>query len=383
MKIFKNNSEVVRFHYKKQQKTFHSEDSFSPFNIFFWIHGIGFTTNFMWAFKPVVLFIISVVFFIIFEGNTIYAMIAHYNSTYNGGISKRNCVLYFLFILEGMLRIILYINRRKFNALNKRLLKIYAALSSRNLMKFKYVTFFVLVINDILDVFVIVALHSEENLSHILKYLGDNHTYGYIKAPHSTPAFYASLLISDWSAMTYIVPIYFCCFCYILKRVICAFREKLIIMSKTNFDLVHLTYHNIYNLICLANRTFHAMLLITFTVFIAKVFNACYFIIFEGEYRTINRISPILLLPRFALMCIFSASVINAASDLKEGIYGAAIPLNAKWESTRLFCKMNNDFFGFKLLGNIIIDNTLILSSVGILVTYGMLYTTFNVNSNR
>lgn len=118
-------------------------------------------------------------------------------------------------------------------------------------------------------------------------------------------------------------------------------------MSKTDFDLVHLNYSNIYNLICFANRIFHLMLFIKFTVSLAKVLNACHFIIFKREHRTIYRISPISLFAKFAFMWIFSVSVNKCCLWLQikhnTARRGVPISLNGTWENARLFYKMNNE----------------------------------------
>lgn len=384
MKNLKTSSKVVHLHgCKKENINYLAENSFAPLMGFFWLHGFSFSIKFKQTCKHIFLLVISILLFIIFEGNSFYAMASHFSIMHNGKTDLENCVLGFILVFEEMLRISLYMTGRKHTFLTNRLLKLYSRVTSKKLTKFKYASFFILLFNDILNVNVMVTIFSEHGFSDMFTYLGNNHKYGYIPAPYSTAVFYASVFIGDWCAMTYFIPIYFCSICFILKKILHELTNKVLRRNISCLATVQHVYYKVGELISAVNQTLHISLLITFVVLLGKVFFACYKVIFKNENRIMYRITPILSFARFVFMCLFASSVSNAASNFKDALYNVSFRKNVKWNNMEFFNKVNTDFIGFKLLDSLIIDKNLIMSSLGSLLTYGILIATFDINSKN
>lgn len=84
---------------------------------------------------------------------------------------------------------------------------------------------------------------------------------------------------------------------------------------------------------------------------------------------------------RFAIICLFASSTSKAGLEFKRSVYTHLVQAHERWKSFLLVVKMNESFVEFKLLDSLVIDKNLILAAVGSIVTYGIIITTFNMNS--
>lgn len=191
--------------------------------------------------------------------------------------------------------------------------------------------------------------------------------------------------MEKWGSLTLFIPIYFYCFCFVLKQRINGFKKK--VEKERNVDLNSLREicTEISNLTSDINKALHDILLTAFVILLGSVFYHTYSILIEKsmtEYMLLYRISNLVIyFVRFAAICSFASSTSEAGSELKKSIYDFDVKNGDRWKFFRLFIRINEKFVEFKLLDSLVIDKNLILAAMGSLVTYGIIIATFNINS--
>lgn len=355
---------------------------FNLLTMYLSLHGLAYPVKFNWKCRNLVLFTVSTTFIIINEINIVYYIFERITSSQN---ERKDVVFTALLSLEFFLRILFFLTRKKLSYLNHRIRKAYSNVNSQTILKHRTILIFVLLINDIYILFIILAWFSTLKPPQIFCYLGDNYTYGYIKAPESTLLYYVSVSLRMWSYVSPFIVIYFCCFCSALKQTINGLIQKF--QKGEYMDITYLDRicTEISNLISDISEGLHDILLLVFIILLGNVFYHTYSIFVEKsmtEFMLFYRILNIIIcFFRFVAICTFSSSVSKAGSELKRIIYNLKFKINDRWMYFRLIAKINDKFVEFKLLDNIKLDKSLILASVGTMVTYGIIIATFNTNS--
>lgn len=378
---------------QRNKKTHNNENSFAPFNIYLWAHGFAFIPKCTLKFKRFATLVIIMLPFIVFEGNLIYIITERFKYLHSNA-NRDFFVVTFGILLEVFLRILLHVNRGKLIALTNQMLKIYYSQTCRSLLSFKYTIFIILIFNDFIVIMVSLKYNSRDKDDkyftlfdlEVFDHKGDSYYFRYLPHPYSKPAFFMSLTIAMWSFMTNFFPIYFCSFCFILRKILQEFKKKVVDINRIDLHYFHHTYRDIFNLVSSLNQTLHTMILITFIVLFGKIFHSCYAIMFYSQTSSSKFVYFIIQLVHssvcFAAMCLFSSAITNSAQELKQTANDVAINSSRKTEIVLLINKLNTDIIGFKLLDSLLIDKSLILAAIGNLLTYGILIATFNTNSN-
>lgn len=249
----------------------------------------------------------------------------------------------------------------------------YLLMTPRSCLNIKWMLFLALLINDIFTVIANVTYFVTPGSDSLFRYAREGGYYGYIPPPFADSAIIVSYILSDWCAMTHFIPALFCCLCFVLKKILQGFKLKLLKMDRRSSDRFYHTYSEILRVISTTNKYFSEMLVITFTVLLVRVFHNTYVLLLSDPTKKAFRVTTILLcFVRFAIICISSASVKNAVSEIKHMALDILVD-GRKCENIRLVLKIKEDFDGFKLLDSLIIDRNLIFSAVGSLLTYGIL----------
>lgn len=216
--------------------------SFTPIDIFLLIHGFVFPCKSKrTTCKYVTLRVMS---FVIFEGNIIYNILSRAINVHHHSKGRDYYILSLTTFLEGILRILLHVNRKKINLLTKQLFRIYNTVASKNLYRLKLILFVILLVNDVTTIimfsfYFIYILANKEN----------NYHYGFIPPPYSTPASIISVFLCYWSFTSHFICIYFCCFCFVLKTIFQQLKKKLLEISETDFIFLHHIYSDVSKLI--------------------------------------------------------------------------------------------------------------------------------------
>lgn len=385
MEMTLNSSNLMRIRNKGKLDKLSKENSFAPFEIYLWIHGFVSIPKFQLGCKCITTLIIQVVMMLIFEVNMIYVAFVRFQKIYNGDSNRDYVFLTIVLLFEILLRIQLHVNRNKLKIFTRRTLKMYYILTSKSLLPFRYGISIILFFNDIIIILMSLMLLSKGKPLNF-EYKGNNLNYGIIPFPYSTHAYRAGIIIGIWSFMTPFFAIYFCSFCFILKKILNELKKR-IVDHKTDLHYICKNYHDVSSLISTLNQALHPMILVSFILLTGKTFYSCYILLFASNTRAFKIVFVALILLfsslYFAAMCTFSSAVTNSALEVKDALCGLPINMNRVGETLQFFNKINTDAMGFKILDSLAINRSMILTTIGNLVTYGILIATFNLNSNK
>lgn len=356
--------------------------NFSPLNTYFWFHLVGFQKGMKFKKGCILQTAISFAFAILNESFTLLSIFCDFKQLYqsNTGVSKAHLLVTASFLFEMLLRIFLYVKRNEFNKINKRLAAIYIKTSRGTELRLKLKLSLTLLISDLTTIVVLILYCYDMNIQDYIGDTGNEYFCSFIPARHFTKFLYFSQFILHWSLMTTIVPIYFCCYCYVLKEALEEMKRRLRYNRHHSIERVYPAYDEILNLIPVINKTFHVMLPTTFGVLLGWVFYESYRLAFmemnsarETAFRVLFLIASLF---RFTAMCLHGSTVIKIASEVKDIIF------NLPSEVTTFILKIRSKFVGFTLFDSLVINKGLILTSLGNLVTYGIIIATFSVNTS-
>lgn len=365
---------------KKQKIANDVVDNFSPFNIYLWLHFVGFTTKVELSRRSLKILFISIIFSILNEGFTVIIIVSKLLQLKEMALNRKIMIELFSEIGELYVRILVIIKRRQLISLVEEVAEIYADEEKNNRIKFKAILIAILLLSECYY-FIRAVLNFSDVDFHLYPYLGDTFYFEFIKYRYSSTLFYICNHLHHVNMLTPFVIQYFCCICYVLKQTSVNFKQKLIVSQ--NIDVSSLSqYNRIIKVISLVNKVMHNMLAAALFLLIVWMFYASYIIVFTKQESTPKRIAIFMLFSstftQFSSVCIFESSVIDAVNDLNDYIFD--LPLRVSHDSNLPFLlKANRKFNGFTLFRQIVIDKILILSAFGSLLTYGILIATFNV----
>lgn len=355
-------------------------DNFSPFNIYLWLHFVGFTTKVELSRGSLRILFISIIFSILNEGFTVIIIISKFLQLKETTLNRKNMTELFSEIGELYLRILVIVKRRQLLSLVEKVAEIYADQLKKNVIKFKRLLIIILLAFECYYFTRAVFDFSDADF-YLYPYLGDIFYFEFIKFKHSSTLFYICNHLHHVNMLTPFVIQYFCCICYVLKQTSINFKNKLRVSR--NIDVSTLSHYNrIIKVISLVNKVMHNMIATALFLLLVWMFYASYIIVFTKQESMPKRIATFMLFlstfTQFSSVCIFGSSVIDAVNAVNDYIFD--LPLRASHDSNLPFLlKANRKFNGFTLFGRIVMDKILILSALGSLLTYGILIATFNV----
>lgn len=365
------------------------ESVFSPLNTYLWIHGVGFTSEFRGEQKNLIVITASIVLVIICEGSFIFAIQEFGCYVYKSDhtMSKEHISAAIILIANTFVRIIFYCRRNAINSLIRQFGILYGRVKrediSFNEYKLQMKLSIILLINDLYTFIICVIFFSAIPSSTFLGSLGDSYHYGMIPPPYSTPIFYVIMFLLRWCNMNMAVSGYFCCICILLKETLKYTERKLHQAISEGTDYLFENYIEITSFIRFVTTQFHVILLTKFTAILIELFHEMYHVLFTVidsrlllTYRLLNIIFE---LTHFIAICIFSSSVSDAASAVRNEAQRLITKVKSL-ENLKFAFAMSDEFVGFKIFNSIVIGKSLILSAIGTLLTYGMLIASLNAN---
>lgn len=355
-----------------------AESLILPSKILLMIHGNFQFISIPFFMKASVLTILTISIIVV-ELLTINLLYDNFKVDNEGNKSRRNMVFFSLWILNWLVRIFFYQRRKDLESVILRLVRIYFKIDCKNrrLQKFKVVLVLILTLYQVL---IIVQMGFR---GYNIYHKGSKDVYfGIIPPPYASYCHIISDILVFWTYIESVISCYFCSVCYLLKEILTAFDKELEDENATT-DTVFNLHIEITELIDDANDVVHPILLVGLALILTSVFNSAYTGVFmaSGLESYVLLLTSAVLLSNLVFICTFGASVINAASQAKNSAQNQFIK-SKQHKSLQSVLEMNDNFEGFKLLNSIIIDNKLLLSALGFLLSYGILIATFNVTSS-
>lgn len=381
--VKRNNVSQTPVFERRQYYKRRTEESFTPLNIYFWIHGIGFTKRFRCTWNNVFVIFISLIFASCFDINKLYyEYILHRNTPIHSLSMAFNS---FVKSLEFLQRFLLYAKRRKLNSVIQRISTMYEFMVNKNSFKFKTKLSFILLFHDICIIIIQLKFSSMVKAPDLFGYLGDNYYYGDIPAPHSTRMFYLAHFLLKWADCTSCISFYFCAVCFALKKIFQGLKKKLCSEEIKKTDNLFYIYKETTDLISEVNIALHDILVVTLTSFFINIFQVTTsMLLTSGHLKSIQILLLIPLLIKtvlFILVCFSSSSVSYAASEVKDTVL--SLHFNAShFYNIRFILKVNEKFIGFSLLDDIFLDKKFVLITFGTVFSYGIMVATWATAKN-
>ena len=334
------------------------EKSMSIINVYLWIHGVGFTEPFSWKKLQFVKWIISILISICFDGFTLYGI----GCTFMKDFQRKDFFFSLLMTAQLFIRFQIYLNRRKMYHVFRKTVEISSRFAKIKALNLSQKVIAVLLLNDAVILGVIYILFA----SSYARYDFFQKTYD---------------LVFMWSIVSSALSMYFCVIFHILTQL---FREFKKICKEKASEIPYLfdTFNEITKLVEFVNSSFHNLILNLFLSSWWWLFHELFHLIFVPKKLYYSEIifrllESFLNIMRFGSVCFFASSMKNSASKIKGAIYDLPIKV-MDWENIRLALKLRDTDIDFKLFNTISIDVSLIITSIGCFVTYGIFVATMN-----
>lgn len=374
-KIFKITEKDDLFNRKVKS---YAESLYSPLNTLLLIHGNCVFIKGNFAAKTFIYVALYIYIFIseVANINNLYHDIKYNN---NGNKSKRNIVYAVVFAVNELVRIFFFTRRRKLESTFRRLAKIYSILSNetKNLATFKKKLIFIMVFYHIFTAVQIAFLGYIDGDT-----VGTTPTFGAMPPPLAVPCHIMAFFSIIWVYLELAIPCYFCSMCFLLKETLLALKKELL-HNNIKMDTFFEFYSEIIGLMSEIIDICQPILLTGLAVILIRVFSNTYTGVFVGHgfYSMYYLLRGVFMFSNLIVVCIFGTSVINTGLAVKKAAQNK-ITNFAKPKTFYRFLQMNETFVGFKLLNSIPIDLSFVLSSIGSLLSYGILIATFNISSS-
>lgn len=350
------------------------KDIFKVLNIYYWIHGVGISNN-----KGNCLKFLATGLTIFYVGNTFVLFIIQCNLL---GISDSNVknlgVLFLVFSLGLGQRWLLLLRKRRLYIIVSRLQKILFNNFKLYKRKIKYYVFFLLIIVDayVVALFVSVA-HS---LRGAALFQEANTTNNATEVLGLSDVIYLNLFFIHWSDIGLLIAIYFVAVCHLLNVLFSKLNEK---ASDNNvkYDYLIYIYTEAVDICKEANDTFSPVVLLTFVNLLSSVFYHS-FNIFINDADLSRYLTLIFGYVVFVTMCYVASKVTATAINTKY-ILQKSVPERIFQEKQKFAQIFNINFVGFTILDSVIIDRSFIVSSTGVLLTYGVMIATFHLTAEE
>lgn len=350
------------------------KDIFKVLNIYYWIHGVGISNN-----KGNCLKYLATGLTIFYVSNSFVLFIIQCNLL---GVTDSNLknlgVLFLVFSLGLCQRWLLLFRKRRLytivNRLHKILIKNFT-LYKRNI---KYTVFFLLIITDsyVVGLFVSVV----RSLRGAALFQEANTTNNATEVLGLSDVIYLNLFFIHWSDIGLLIAIYFVAVCHILKVLFSKIKEKAGHYN-VNYDRLISLYTEAVDISKETNNIFSPVVLWTFVNLLSSVFYHA-FNIFINDADLSRYLTLIFGYVVFVTMCYVASTVTSTATDVKY-ILEKSVPERMFQDKQKFAQIFNIHFVGFTILDSIIIDRSFIVSSTGVLVTYGVMIATFSLTAEE
>lgn len=350
------------------------KDIFKVLNIYYWIHGVGISNN-----KGNCLKYLATGLTIFYVANSFVLFIIQCNLL---GITESNLknlsVLFLVFSLGLCQRWLLLLRKRRLYVIVNRLHKILIrnfTLYKRNI---KCTVFLLLIIADgyLVGLFVSVV----RSLRGAALFQEANITNNATEVLGLSDVIYLNLFFIHWSDIGLLIAIYFVAVCHILQVLFSKIKEKAS-NSNANFDCIIPIYTEAVDICKETNDIFSPVVLLTFVNLLSSVFYHA-FNIFINDADLSRYLTMIFGYVVFVTMCYVASTVTATAIDAKYMLQ-KSVPERMFQEKQKFAQIFNINFVGFTILDSVIIDRSFILSSTGVLVTYGVMIATFHLTSEE
>lgn len=370
----------THFTRRKKQKIINEfTDNFSPFNIYLWLHFIGFTSKAQLSCKNLGILFISIIMSVLNDGFTIAVIISTISRLNEMELNRKSMIILVTKISELYLRFLLMIKRRKLLSVVEKVSDIYLTDVKRNKINIKRKIIILLLINDFYFITQTVLDFSDPNFQ-AHPYTGSSFSVYFTIWSYSSALFYICHHMQYFNMLSPFVVIYFCYICHALKHALINFKVKQITRNVDMHSLfVH--YNRITKIISLVNDVMHNMLATTLFILIFWMFHASYIVVFTQIESMRKRITKSMLFIirfiQFYSVCMSGSSVIKAVNDVNNSILDISFH-SSQIQGVPFLLKVNQKFEGFMLFEGIAINKILMLTALGSLLTYGILIATLN-----
>lgn len=359
-------------------------NDFEPLDLSLWIHGVGYTKQFLQLRFSIMVTVLSICLSIIFDALLLVSSQDAFLKLYasNSETIKKYGPFLAANLTALSTRIWLYLHRRKLTDLQRKAVKIFATTAPEKILKLKPKLVHILVGCDVIAIFItivhVLEVRKHENFQNIV----DEFFHGRIPSPLSNWLFYICLFLNNWSFIPVVHVIVFYYFiCFVLKESLkeyCKIIKHYIIRENNNLLEIH---NDITDVVTSVNKLLHTpLILISIYMFLGTfytVFNFAFFIP-ENKFEVIRKVLMLIWFDSFYMLACYSASMVSAAAlEVKDLVHSLQ---NRHRKYSKILCLVLkvDDAVDFTLLDSITISNRMVLDIFGSIFTYGIMLATFD-----
>lgn len=351
------------------------EKCFRLLKIYFLIHGIGLDIKSKKTSQARK--IISIFLGVFIETNSwLYFFIAYFKDDFSNSRNKTRMISNLTFhSLDLMQRIWFFNTDRKLMNLVNKIIKIYSQMPNNDIKKLKIFLLVFIFISDALRfaAFICVSIFiSNDPLFHKIKIFNTNITYPVI-------CIQVTYFCVIWRKTAPCAAIYLYSLCYFLKSILNRIHQ-LGTHDYLRVNLLIMPYNKTVDVTKELNDTLQFMLFSTLAISLGSVFYEG-FNLMTAENAFLYLFARIfrLLLSFFTFVgtCLSASFVIIVGKNTRR-VLQKLKNVQIKTEKKQYDLYVDDDFLGFVIFDSIVIDKNFILSSFGVLLTYGVMIATFN-----
>lgn len=362
------------FRKRRNSPQLRMDQCFHLLKIHFLFHGISLdidSKNSCYSRKAISKFLV-----VFLEINSwLYFFITYLKGDFSNSPNKTRIISNLIFdSLDTVHRIWLCRSDRNLVNLVNEIIEVYSQMPNTDIKKFKKLLFIFIFISDTLRfaAFICVSIFmSNDPQFHKIKIFNTNITYPVI-------CLQITYFCVIWKKTAPCAAIYLYSLCYFLKTTLNRIRE----LGTHNYIRVNaliVSYNKIVDIITELNGILQFTLISTLAISLGSVFYEAFNLM--TEERIVYLISRIfrLLISIFTLTgtCLSCSFVLIAGKNTRKVLQ----KLKTRQRKTINFqynLDIDDDFLGFVIFDSIVIDKSFILSSFGVLLTYGVMIVTFN-----
>lgn len=361
-------------------------DSFLPLHAFLWFHGIGFSENFR---KSGILKLISFTMTIFVDIQILYDVIKKIFFTHNedSHLSKIAYTVAVMHLCSLILRFWLYTRRNQMNVIVKKIVKVYKLLSCKK-FSIEHTLLFSLVVNDLFALLnLCIYIYGKIMNIHVLQEEISNYFFECIPTSYGIWLYFAMMVIMEFCLHNIppLICIYFFFVTRILKKLLKRYEDMLSSCKESDFDHYLFLHNKITEIIITVMKFLQTPLLLSFLYLLGCAFYSIFTLLLTQVSNSFQTWFHILRffwsVFYFSLLCQSSSSIITAAVNIKNLIHELPTDDN-DIAKLSLVLKVHRDFVGIKMLDSIVINKSLVLEVFGMMLIYGLIFSTFNITKH-
>ena len=363
--------------FKMMTQDFHYENFIWILKLYFFMHGLSLNIIKRKCTFPLVVLIILAVFYEIASWFYCYLLITSHASREPRSVTKT--VFYLLLFLTDLIqRFCLFQKDQNIINLLKKAVKIQNQSFRNNSTNLKCLLLNLIILIFIIDALKLISFFLVAHEISLQKTLLTDKKFFKDDAYKSVASLYISAFCLNWKDTSSCFTVYFMSICFLIKNILRKIKECAIKFNENNINASISLFNNVVQITKEFNDIFQILFLSTFAATLGSIFYSVFSMIENGSighllFKIINLLLPF---SSFMIICLSTSSLLTFGKSTRSVLQKLR---NVSKRNRKKYISRIDDYtVGFTIFDSITIDKSFILSSFGVVLTYGVMIATFN-----